>query len=119
MAHAPCQGAAAGVRGCAHQSALRTTGSSAAVGFGAGGAEQASGHPVWSVAVRVRGARPGVVAALAAPPCGLARRVTPASGFADTGDVDTVAPGAGGIWDLPAGPYPAGGHRRTSHNGSI
>ena len=119
MAHASCRGAAAGVGGRADQPAFRTTGSSAAVGFGANRAEPASGHPVWSVAVRVCSARPGVVAALAARPCGPAKGIAPASGFADTSDVHAVAPGAWSIWDLPADPDPAGGYRRTTHNGSI
>src|SRR5437667_7430391 len=71
------------------------------------------------MAVRVCRTSSGVVAALAARPCGPAKGIASASGFADTSDVHARALGAWGIWDLPADPYPSGGYRRTTHKGSI
>src|SRR5204863_8163155 len=82
------RGAAAVVGGRTGQPALCSEDSATAVGFGTNCAERASCHSVCPVAVRVRSARPGVVAALAARPCGPATCIALAAGLAYTGHVD-------------------------------
>src|SRR5215472_10681626 len=107
MARASGRGAVSGVGGGTDQPALCATGSSAAAGFGANGAEAGSRHSFRPVAVRTCGARLGVVAALAARPHDPAGCVAAAAGLAHTSHVHAVADGARGIGDLAASLDPA------------
>ncbi len=83
------------------------------------GAEPGRGGLGKPVAVRIRGQRPGVVAALAPGACGVARSIAPAFEPPDTGAVQLRPPGAGRVRGLPTLPLTAKRSERTSDSRAV